>query len=74
MHIFKQKSIKERMYEIGKDMTCIVEIYCSFHLREKICGTFKWKLWPKGAFLNLLAINKYGYRKDLVSGMGIYMS
>jgi hypothetical protein len=62
------------MYEIGKYMNCIVELCCSFHVREKICGTFKWKLWPKGTFFNLLAINKYGYRKDLASGMGIRVS
>jgi hypothetical protein len=48
--IFKQESITERVFETGKDVTCIFEMYCSFHMTEKICGTFEWKLWPKGAF------------------------
>jgi hypothetical protein len=74
--IFANRKVlkRESEYEIGKDVSYIVEIYFSFHVREKICGSFKWKLWPKGVFLNLLVLNKYGYRKDLVSGIGIYMS
>jgi len=31
-----EKNIKERVYESGKDLTCIVEIYCYLHVTEKI--------------------------------------